>query len=550
MQVVRSVNGILFVSHGFSGVWRSEDGGKSWEIVNQNDFVDIHFYDVEEFEGWIYAASSKGIWKSSDSGKTWQKVHTGASEIDDGKYLVVSLAVYQNKLFFTAVLDKPYRKGIVGGGMLFYLENGRAVKFTAPANDEILVEAKDPYLFLSSRSSGLYVYDGKWRRILDTGTAWVYVDENYDLYIGTFEDYYYIGRFDGKSWKFEHVTLNVDTANTIFYFIKPDPVNKNRLWFGAGGISSFYLFSGRGKASSFVGVGCWDGSRLYDVTLNPNYAMSLAFYDGGTVSTACGQATKQAFITQGGKNSVMKTEDGGRTWRQSYDGVYGDTVNAINILNTGIYRGSIVITAVSGIEVATNHGDSLLDVDFTIDKVGGALPGYSWCAASLNEEIEGRYDLLISTGYLSPYKGDGVFAVDVSCLQSKGRKCIKRLVDGAHYEMVVFNGKLYAGSMDSGVSVLDLNTLHLSKIELGYAAPLVRVFDGKLYAGTYRGKFVGMGGGGREAKGGVYVCDDTCRVVYDGYAISFFVNDGEVLILSKDRTGYKLVYKSVLQRKK
>ncbi|WP_290623789.1 MULTISPECIES: hypothetical protein [unclassified Archaeoglobus] len=39
------------------------------------------------------------------------------------------------------------------------------------------------------------------------------------------------------------------------------------------------------------------------------------------------------------------------------------------------------------------------------------------------------------------------------------------------------------------------------------------------------------------------MCDDTCRVVYDGYAISFFVNDGEVLILSKDRTGYKLVYK-------
>ncbi len=124
------------------------------------------------------------------------------------------------------------------------------------------------------------------------------MDENYDLYVGTFEDYYYIGRFDGKSWNFEHVMLNVDPANTIFYFIKTDPVNKNRLWFGSGGISSFYSFSGRGKASSLVGVGCWDGKRLYDVTLNPNYAMSLVFYDGGTVNTRCGQATKQAFRTQ------------------------------------------------------------------------------------------------------------------------------------------------------------------------------------------------------------------------------------------------------------
>ncbi len=86
MQIIRSVNGILFVSHGFSGVWRSENGGKSWEIINQNDFVDILFYDVKEFEGWIYAASNKGIWKSGDNGKTWEKVYTGYSEIDEEVY--------------------------------------------------------------------------------------------------------------------------------------------------------------------------------------------------------------------------------------------------------------------------------------------------------------------------------------------------------------------------------------------------------------------------------------------------------------------------------
>lgn len=35
----------------------------------------------------------------------------------------------------------------------------------------------------------------------------------------------------------------------------------------------------------------------------------------------------------------MKTEDGGRTWKQSYDGIYGDTINAISILNSGILKG-------------------------------------------------------------------------------------------------------------------------------------------------------------------------------------------------------------------
>lgn len=84
------------------------------------------------------------------------------------------------------------------------------------------------------------------------GCMWM---KNYDFYVGTFEDYYYIDRFDGKSWNFEHVTLNVDTANTIFYFIKPDPVNKNRLWFGSGGISSFLLVLR--KRQSLIVRGRW-----------------------------------------------------------------------------------------------------------------------------------------------------------------------------------------------------------------------------------------------------------------------------------------------------
>lgn len=46
-----------------------------------------------------------------------------------------------------------------------------------------------------------------------------------------------------------------------------------------------------------------------------------------------------------------------------------------------------------------------MNVDFTNGKVDGSLPGYSWCAASPNEKVEGRYDLFISTGYPSPYKG-------------------------------------------------------------------------------------------------------------------------------------------------
>lgn len=543
MHLVYSTkDGILFASHGFSGVWRSEDGGKSWKMIYQEDFVDVHFYDMEEFNGKLYAGSNKGLWWSNDNGKSWKKLETGFGDVYDGKYHVVSLAGYGDKLFFTAVLDKPFRKGKPGKGKLYHIEDETIKEFNTPTTQEIVVSARYPYLFISSPYSGLYVYDGgKWTKILDKKTTRVFVDDEYNLYVGTIEDYWYIGRKTSNGWEWEHVVVrNKKAEKTIFYFLLPDPANKERLWFGCGGISSFYSFSGRGgSGSSFIGTGCWDGNELYDVSIKPNFAMFLAFYGNETVNTACGKATKYAFTTQGGRAAIQKTEDGGKTWRSSYEGVYGDTINEVNPIRDGILKGSIVITAVSGIEIAQDFGNSWLDVDFTIGKVEGKLPGYSWCAASPNEKVKGKYDLLISTGYPSPFKGDGVFGVDISCIESGGKNCIEKLIDGAHYEMAIVDNELYAGNMDSGVDVLDLKTLELSKLGIEGAGTLVRVFDGKVFVGTYEGKYGGDSWRWNGEVGKVYMCNGACKVVYDKYVISFFVNNGEFIGLTKENLVYK-----------
>ncbi|HDN73930.1 MAG TPA: hypothetical protein ENG16_02765 [Archaeoglobus sp.] len=539
MHFIESTSeGILFASHGFSGVWRSVDGGQSWKMIKQNDFVDVHFYDIQEFDGKIYAGSNKGLWVSYDDGESWEKVQTGFKEVDSGKYHVVSLTVYRGNLFFTAVLDKPYRSGGIGKGLLLYLD-GRAKKFYSPADDEIVVAAKDPYLFISSPYSGLYVYNGSWRKILDKRTTKIYIDDDYNLYIGTIEDFYYIGVFDGNNWNFKHITLNLDPKKTIFYFIVPDPLNNKRLWFGAGGISTFYSFSGKWEGSAFIGVGCWDGKRLYNSHFSPNFATSITFLEGGSVQTSCGVSTKYALITQGGRNSVMKTDDGGVTWKRSYEGVYGDTINEVNAISSGILKDSIVITAVSGIEIAQNNGDSWLDIDFTLGKFGGKLPGYSWCAVSPNEKVMGKYDLLISTGYPSPFKGDGVFAVDISCIESGGGLCIKKLIEGPHYEMVIVDDRLYAGNMDSGVDVLDLKTLTTSKLDITDPAPIVRYFDGKIFVETYKSGYSGDSWRWTGKSGEIYVCDSSCKVIYNRYAISFSVKDNQLIALRKDAIVYK-----------
>jgi len=138
----------------------------------------------------------------------------------------------------------------------------------------------------------------------------------------------------------------------------------------------------------------------------------------------------------------------------------------------------MVITAVSGIEIAQSYGNSWMDdVDFVTGRnVEGKLPGYSWCAVSLNTKVKDRY-----------------FGVGISCIIANGTSCIERLIDGPHYEMVIKDGKLYAGNLDGGIDVLDLNTLQISKLYVNgdEPVPFVRVFDGKLFVETYNGKYVG-----------------------------------------------------------
>ncbi len=541
-------NGILFASHEFNGVWRSEDGGGSWEMIEQDDFVDLHFNDMEEFNGMLFAGTNKGLWQSRDEGKSWVKVETGLPQVDEGRYQVVSLAPFKDRLFFTAVLDKPFRNGKPGDSLLLYYSRGETRVFDTPANLEAMVSARYPYIFVSSPYKGLYVYRDGWTKILDRRTTSVFVDEQYNLYVGTIEDYWYIGVKSPDGWSWAHVTLNMDSRDTIFHFILPDPSNKHRLWFGCGSgfANLFYSFASKGQGHAFVGTGCWDGRRLRNISLKSNFAISLAFYGGETVDTGCGKATRYALVTQGGGDSIVKTADGGLTWHDSYEGVYGSTVNAVNLINSGILKGSIVATAVSGIEIAEGYGDSWIDVDFTLGIVGGKLPGYSWCAVSPERKVKGRYSLLISTGYPLPQGvsgGDGVYGVDLSCLKAGGSNCFEKLVSGPHYEMAIINGKLYAGNMDSGVDVLDLETLTTTKIEVGGAGILVRVFDNRLFIGTYEDEtYKGDSWRWKGSRGNVYlynVHEGKLEQVYKGYLISFSANKDEFIGLSRNKLVYK-----------
>ena len=562
---------ILFASHGFGGVWRSTDLGETWELIYNPEWIDLNFLAMAEADGVIFGGGNYGIWKSYDGGETWSRVVTGDSYLDSSpsSYEVVSLvALSENHIYFSVRLNKEaISKGfrLVKHGF-FELKDGELKFYELPEEASIYVVVMIAYdqdfsgrnlMFVSSSESGLYVYDfstGEWEKILDKKTTRVSIDyENDYVYVGTIGDWYYRGKLSNGEWSWEHITVPGKQC-PVAGFIAPDPYNPERLWIGTetGVRGSLYRTGSKERnVPTFVGVGFWKNGKWYDLRIDPGWAPTIAIVrhkegedpSNYIIETEYGVGARIAFVPRPAKGNIEKTEDGGETWERSYNGIYGDTINKITLIESGLRKGHIVVTCVSGTQITRDLGDSWEEgIDFTIGDIGYGMPGYAWGAASPNEKLEGRYDLLVATGYPPSYfTGNGVYAVDTESLKSRsGDKPIKRIVEGAAYDLVVVGDTLYVGSMDSGVVVVDLKTYSTSKlgcIPEDEAGINVKYYDGVLLVSTIKGGRKDMDNyffSDKRATGGVYVVSDgKCSTVYKGKrAISVALHDNELVILT------------------
>ncbi len=559
----------VFASHGFGGVWRSTDGGESWDLIVNEDFIDLNFMCMDEVDGVLYAGGNKGIWRSSDGGVTWERVVTGDPYIDaDFKYEVVSVVgLSKDAIAFSVTIDKDaYREGFREPKEGFFLLEGGELKFfeipVKPDPATTVHIAYDPdfggmeVFFVSSTSSGLYAYwvkEGSWERILSKNTTKVYVDRERDVvYVGTIGDWYYIGRMEAGSWTWEHVTIP-GTECAVAAVIIPDPYNPSRLWIGAvgGGRGTPYKLPPNLEGASFVGVGVWEEGSWAFLKLSKNWGTSIAVdkhREGEdpsqyVIETPFDPGARVAYVAQAGSGNIQKTEDGGVTWRRAYSGINADTINKITYIESGVLSGAVVITCVSGTQITLDLGESWVEgIDFTIGDIGYGMPGYQWGAASPPYKLEGRYDLLIATGYPpTTFTGNGVYAIDTGCLASEGKDCMKRLTDGPVYSIVVVGDIAYVGRMDSGVDVLDLRTYAVRPLEgipSDEAGMTLLYYDGKLFVSTEKGGNRNTDSyffSDRRSTGGLYVCTDTCRPIYRGpRVISFSLNGEELIALTID----------------
>lgn len=209
-------NGYFFVSVEYQGIYRSSDGGNTWELKNNGYSTLLEDYKnfntlITTTSGTLYASSDgEGVYASTDNGDTWTRSLTGLTN----KY-VEGIALHPNGSIFAATS---------GGGIFVSSDGGTTwVKTNAESIDTytnaIAIEPNG-HIFAAFGSKGVY-------RSTDLGSSWVQssttlnttqinnitIKSTGDIYAGS--KYYglYKSIDNGETW----TSVNLNNANTLVF---------------------------------------------------------------------------------------------------------------------------------------------------------------------------------------------------------------------------------------------------------------------------------------------------------------------------------------------
>ncbi|MEN8247948.1 MAG: hypothetical protein ABFS32_03385 [Bacteroidota bacterium] len=284
-EVYVGVLGPLWGDSDERGVYKTTDGGKTWERLLAGDnrtgcsdlIMDMNNPSVLYAAFWEYRREAWGftsggvnsaMYKSTDAGKTWKKIHNGLPTGEMGRF-ALALAPSDSKILYAGVEskeDKGLYKSTDAGESWEYLNKDFGLVVRPFYFSRIVIDPKNPDILLKA---GLY---GSMSR--DGGETFKQVGGSYhaDVHDYWFDinntDMFYVGT-DGGIYRTWDAGGNTEMVNDIpvsqFYHISVDnaePYNvygglqDNGSWFGPsssqGGI----------EARDWIRVGVGDGFRV------------------------------------------------------------------------------------------------------------------------------------------------------------------------------------------------------------------------------------------------------------------------------------------------
>ena len=472
-----------------NSAFRSTDGAKTWEDILNDEILDLGFVSMAEADGVLFAGLGKGrgLVMSKDDGKTWIRVPLGVSELEgqgDPETLceIRSIVALSSKHIYLGVKSlHPKGKKITYIYEAIFDEvsnEWKVIKHELPEKHPLIgvkevvyrldydpnFKGMGPTLFVSKYPFGLYMVtnlDGewKWTKILDKKTTAVCVAKDIDVvYVGTYDDWIYRGEYDGTKWKWTRLNPleGVDRPpklpmTPVISDVVIDPYNPNRVWWGTPGRLVRIYSIPEGQKCIF-GVFAWDPKtkKWLHSFVTEGWGAFIAVDkhapgedESGYVVYIDGvKGAKIAYTCSYSFKCLLKTTDGGRVWRPSYEGIYGDCMNAISFLSRDPHPHTFVALCQSGIELSYDYGKTWEDY-FDLSP-GGVRMGFPWYALPLPEEfgytvtIDGKtytLDLLILAAYPGPEpsKGEkkyGMFAISTAYIK-EAKRTGKSLAKGA-----------------------------------------------------------------------------------------------------------------------
>ncbi|MFM1879137.1 MAG: hypothetical protein RLZZ241_2003 [Bacteroidota bacterium] len=177
------------------GIYKSEDGGKTWKhvlYVNDktgcNDLsIDVHNPQVLYASMWehmrtpwqvISGGPGSGLYKSTDGGETWSKIHKGLPE-EKGKMAIAVSRANSDRVYALIESDSQAEKG-----GLFSSSNG-GDSWTRVSDDHRLLQRAWYYIEITADpkdENTVYVMSAATYRSIDGGTSWEEISSNHGDY--------------------------------------------------------------------------------------------------------------------------------------------------------------------------------------------------------------------------------------------------------------------------------------------------------------------------------------------------------------------------------
>lgn len=296
-EVYVGVLGNLWGDSNDRGVYKTTDGGKTWEnifqintttgcsdlIVDPTDFNTM-YAAFWEFRRTAYSFSSGGansaLYKTTDGGKTWNKIHNGFPTGDLGRFSIAIAPSEPTRLY--AVVEAKENKGLYrsddAGASWKYLNKDFEVVVRPFYFSRIVVSPYNPDILLKAGLSGYMSKNGgKNFRAINGGVHSDFhdyafsVSDSSKIYVGT-DGGVYRSYDGGNVWEMvrglpisQFYQVAVDNQKPYRVY---GGLQDNGSWFGpsakAGGVEN----------RDWIRVGAGDGFRVYPHPTDPNIVYS------------------------------------------------------------------------------------------------------------------------------------------------------------------------------------------------------------------------------------------------------------------------------------